>query len=115
MQPTFVEFDRRTRRLRKKHFKLAKGYTTKMNGNMIVEHRPRNKAASSIPFKGLLMMVAGLAFFKAVIIAHLGTTVYGERIAKLADGTWIEQGGAFVMQIEPVSMFVARFVAPFIG
>jgi hypothetical protein len=43
----------------------------------------------SIPVAGNVMLLAGLLFFKAFILAAAGPDLYDERVAKLGEGTFV--------------------------
>ena len=46
------------------------------------------------------------------LLAWLGPDTYGDRVADLAAGTPVEQAGAWVMQSDPASRFVADQIKP---
>lgn len=58
-------------------------------------------------FLGMLFV---LIAYKAYLFGVLGPTVYEERVARLAGGTAIEQMGAFVMQADPLTSWIAERV-----
>lgn len=47
-------------------------------------------------------------------MAHLGGTIYAQRVATLQDGTLIEQAGGFVMQPDQVTQAIAVQLRPFL-
>ncbi len=49
---------------------------------------------------------------KAFILAAAGPDLYDERVAKLGEGTFVEQGGARVMQVEPATEYFATVIDP---
>ena len=107
-----LHFNNRLRLLGRKHSKMANGYTTQMRNDGLIVVKPRRAARRGFPLKGLVMM--GLAFFafKALILASVGPDGYAERIAKLQDGTFVERGGAWIMQADPATRVLAEFVGP---
>jgi len=115
MTSTMKSFDKRVNRISRRHRKMAKGYVTRIQRNGLVSNRPRRSTGLRVSPVGVLMLIAGFFGFKGVLLAHLGTTTYNERIATLAEGTVIEQAGAWIMQIDPLMLFFARVFSPFIG
>lgn len=104
-------FARRVRRIDVKHARLERGYVGRVRGDGLIEFKPRRRMPA-IPWRGLLYLMLGFAFFKAVVIAHLGTVTYEERLARLAAGHVLEQAGAYIMQPDPLSATLAGYLAP---
>ncbi len=99
-------FDRRVRRLNRKHEAMSRGYTTKLRKDGLIVVQPQ-RAQVRLPLKFLFLVFVALILFKGFLMASLGTEAYGERVAGLAGGTTVEQVGAWVMQPEPATEFVA--------
>jgi hypothetical protein len=104
-------FGRRLKVIDQKNVALANGYTTQMRDDGLIVLKPRRRVVE-FPLKGLIVLVIGFFFFKAFILASIGPDTYGERIEILENGTLLEQGGAWVMQIDPISQTVANYVRP---
>lgn len=45
------------------------------------------------------------------MLMSLGEVTYADRLAYLQNGTLIEQGGAWVMQADPLTQAMVRFVS----
>ncbi|WP_170385090.1 hypothetical protein [Ruegeria atlantica] len=101
-----LEFDQRVHRLTKKHAKLSRGYRATMRKDGLVVMRPQ-RVRSAIPAKMLLIGLAGLFAFKTFLLSSLGASAYQYRVDSLAEGTAVEKAGAWVMQIDPLSEYVA--------
>ncbi|MCE8538641.1 hypothetical protein KBY27_14420 [Ruegeria pomeroyi] len=106
-----VDFDQRIRRLNKKHAALSRGYTARMRKDGLIELKPRRSGGRS-PFKALLMLCIAVLAFKAFLLASLGPDSYDARLSRLAEGTPVEQAGAWVMQADPASRFLAEQIGP---
>ena len=65
-----------------------------------------------LPVRPLLLFGVGFVLFKALLIAHLGDAAYAERVTALSTGSLPEQAGAFVMQIDVVSLWLALEIGP---
>jgi hypothetical protein len=112
MSDTQLQFQNRLRSLERKHYKTStRGYTTRMRPDGLIVVKPR-RAPSRISGKSVLMFVAAFLLFKGFLIANLGIVGYDERIARLNEGTPVEQAGAWVMQIEPASEWIATKIGP---
>ncbi|WP_170351716.1 MULTISPECIES: hypothetical protein [Ruegeria] len=101
-----LEFGQRVHRLNKKHAKLSRGYRATMRKDGLVVMKPQ-RVKSAVPAKLLLICLAGLFAFKTFLLTSLGASAYQYRVDSLAQGTSVEQAGAWVMQIDPVSEFLA--------
>ncbi|MBE0454960.1 hypothetical protein [Roseovarius autotrophicus] len=99
-------FTKRLRQIDLKRSRLERGYVGKVRDDGLIEFRPRRRLPS-VPLRGLIYLIFGFAFFKAVVLAHLGVVTYQERHALLAQGNPLEQAGAFVMQPDPLTGFLA--------
>ena len=106
-------FDERLNDIGRKHTAMARGYTTEIRSDGLIVVKPYvRRRGFSIPVAGIVMLLAGLLFFKAFILAAVGPELYDDRIAKLDEGTFVEQGGAWVMQIEPATEYFATVIGP---
>jgi len=114
MTNAYDGFDKRLRRIGRTRARMARGYTSKVSKDGLIVFRPGREKRSGFPLKGLLLLVFGFFCFKALIIAHLGETVFTQRVSTLATGSVIEQGGAFMMQADPVSLTLAQYVRPLV-
>lgn len=58
-------------------------------------------------FRPILVFLAVSLVLKAGLLMHIGETDYKERVARLAEGTQLEQAGAFVMQADPITVWLS--------
>lgn len=113
MSDSFQGFDARLKRIDRKHSKLAGGYSARVSKDGLIIFRPKRRQ-SGISLRGIVLVIAGFLCFKALILAHLGATVYDTRLASLNEGTVLEQAGGYVMQADPVTVYLAKQIRPFI-
>jgi len=106
MSDAFQGFDTRLKSIDRKRARLERGYVSKVSKDGLIVFRPKRRK-SGIPVRGIIYLVAGFIFFKAVVIAHLGPNLYEERLVQLSQGSTIEQVGAVAMQSDPLSMMLA--------
>lgn len=114
MDSAIRKFDKRQRALRAKHQKLAHGYRTKLNRNGTIEHKPIRR----VPFitaRGLLLAVVGFLVFKGFVLASLGDAEYADRIGLLSHGTVAEKAGAWMMGLDPATLWVASHLQPYLS
>ena len=111
MSEAFQGFDSRLKAIGRKRTRLAQGYVSKVGKDGLIIFRPKRRK-SGLPLRGLFYLALGFTFFKAVIIAHLGAPLYGDRLAQLAQGSILEQAGAVVMQTDPVSELLSTYIRP---
>ena len=102
-----LEFDQRITRLNKKHNKLSRGYRATMRSDGLVVMKPQ-RMRSAIPAKVLVLCLLCFFGFKALLLSHLGASAYETRVSSLGEGTAVEQAGAWIMQADPVTRFVAN-------
>lgn len=101
-----LEFDQRVHRLSKKHQKLSRGYRASMRKDGLVVMRPQ-RVRSGVPIRVLMLCLVGFFAFKAFLLSSLGPSGYQYRVDSLNAGTSVEQAGAWVMQIDPLSQFLS--------
>jgi|TARA_B110000908_G_scaffold170912_1_gene231931 hypothetical protein len=111
MVETKKHFIHRLNLLGRKHQAMSRGYTTQMRTDGLIVAKPRRRGLE-IPFKGIVLLLLGFVFFKAFMLAAIGPDLYGERVAILNSGTFVEQGGAWVMRADPMSKVIAGFMGP---
>jgi len=111
MSDAFQGFDTRLKSIDRNRARLERGYVSKVSKDGLIVFRPKRRK-SGFPVRGILYLVAGFVFFKAVIVAHLGAPLYEERLAQLSQGSTVEQVGAVVMQPDALSMMLAAKLRP---
>lgn len=111
---SFESFDARCKNLDRKKARMAAGYSAKVTNEGLIVFRPKRRG-TGFSVRGFAMLVVGFFVFKAIILAHLGSTVYDQRVASLNEGTVIEQAGAFVMQSDPVTLEIATHLHPLLN
>jgi hypothetical protein len=97
--------------IERKHASFSNGYTAKLRPDGLIVAAPR-RVQSRISGRSLIVFVAAVLAFKGFLIASLGVEAYGDRVAKLQNGSALEAGGAFVMQADPASLWIAEQLGP---
>lgn len=105
-----ANFDKRTRRVVKKHERMnRRGVRHTVGRDGLIVARPRRR--SLLPMRLILPIVLLGFAYKAYVYQELGTEGYEARVAALAEGNRVEQIGAVLMQPEPVTLFLAQKIA----
>ena len=113
MVETHAHFTKRLGKLGRKHEEMTHGYTTKVGKDGLITVVPKARRARGV--SGLkLLLLAAICFFgiKAFMLAVSGPDGYQDRLAKMQEGTVIEQAGAFVMGMDPLTERLAAFIGP---
>ncbi|TNF59472.1 MAG: hypothetical protein EP307_10375 [Rhodobacteraceae bacterium] len=113
MEPERAQFAKRLRRLARKHDAMSRGYETRIRPDGLLIVRPRRRS-SGISLKSVIIFLAAFILFKGLVLAEVGQGTYENRLVAMQSGTWVEQAGAVVMQIDPATRYVAGFLAPFL-
>ncbi|MEM6386224.1 MAG: hypothetical protein AAF718_08320 [Pseudomonadota bacterium] len=100
------EFDRRMRRITRRHTQLSRGYVTSVNDDGLVVAKPKRKFSRGT-LRGIAIVVVMLMLFKAVLFSQLGASAYGERINALNEGSFFEKAGAVFMSADPITVWLA--------
>lgn len=111
MVETHDHFVARLSNLGKKHARMTHGYVTKVGRDGLITVIPKRRRRS-FPFKLLMMFALGFLGLKAFMVASVGPVTYNERLAKLESGSVIEQAGAKVLAIDPVTEKLSTMTGP---
>jgi len=106
-----LQFDQRLRQLDRKYRAMSHGFTTRIRSDGLIVVQPE-RARFRVPIKPLLVFIIAVIAFKGFLIANLGPATYDDRVAKLRSGTIVEQAGAFIMQSDPASHYIAGQIGP---
>ncbi len=104
-------FDQRLNLLARKHQAMSRGYVTRMQSNGLIIAQPKRRA-THVPRRAVILFLLAFFCFKAFLVANLGPQTYDDRLARLQSGTYVEKAGAFVMQADPVTVYLAGQIGP---
>ena len=105
-----LSFEQRVRHLASKHRRMAHGIAHRMGRDGLITAHPRRRSPS-FPLRGLMVLLGAAFLFKAFLLSSLGASVYTERVALLSAGSIVEQGGAWVMQADPATVWIAEQIS----
>ena len=106
MSQSELSFEQRVRRLSRKHRLMADGVVHRVGDDGLISAYPRRRAPS-FPLRGVVILIAVAFLFKAFLLFSLGEITYGQRVALLENGSVFEQAGAWVMQADPATVWLA--------
>ena len=107
-------FDRRLRQLEGKRARKASGgHSLRMGPDGLVTMVPRRRKPR-FPLGAVLSVLAVAFAFKAVLLASMGTESYVAKLSDLASGSAAERAGAWVLQPDPLSLALAKPLAPYL-
>lgn len=109
-----VDFYGRVSRIKKAR---AKGYGFEAAGTLgrsyYTQHAPARSGISI--FKPALVVLFGAFGLKGAIHYQIGGSVYSERVSALKSGEGFDRLGGYLMQADPVTMFVSAKLQETIG
>lgn len=102
----YDEFDRRMRRITRRHTQLSRGYVTSVNEDGLVVAKPKRKMRRGT-LRGVAIVVLVLMVFKGFLHNQLGENAYLARVDALSAGSVFEQAGAVVMSADPITVWLS--------
>lgn len=104
-------FAQRLNLLARKHEAMSRGYVTRIQPDGLIVAHPRRRPPR-LPRPAIFVFLLAFFVFKAFLVASLGSQAYDDRLARLQAGTAMEKGGSFIMQADPLTMFLAKQIGP---
>jgi hypothetical protein len=108
--PQLQEFGKRLSRINRHHEKLAQGYVNVVSADGLMVSQPRRQQLK-FPWRILAVIAALFFVFKGLLMAGLGEEEFAARAFSLQAGTPVEQVGGWVMQPDPLTVWVANQVS----
>lgn len=105
-----LQFGQRLRRIEKAHKKLGRGAVVTMTEDGLLVAKPQPLSAG-VPLRGVFMALCVLLGFKAFLFSQLGEASYQDRIALLESGSTMERMGAYVMKVDPVTVWLSGLIS----
>ncbi|WP_407492256.1 hypothetical protein [Pseudooceanicola sp. MF1-13] len=119
MKDGFAHFDRRLERLDERKAALEAGHRTELDENGLMKLIPtgerRRQINRMIPLRAAMIIAGVLLSFKGFLLFKLGFGVYTAKVNAMAQGDTMDQVGAWIMQIEPVTLMVYNFLTFVVG
>ena len=106
----FDEFERRMRRINKRHSKLSHGFVTKVTDDGLVVAKPRKRRGYAV-FRAFYLFVLIMIIFKGFLHSSLGPIAYQENVDALKNGNIVEQFGGLAMTADPVTQWLSATIS----
>lgn len=106
-------FNQRVGRIHQKHRKMSRGFVELVERDGLLVPRSGRRQRRSFPLKGLILALVGFMVFKGLLYSQVGATTFGTRLDNLSSGSAIEKAGAWVMQADPVTIWIAEQITSF--
>lgn len=103
----YIGFNTRLKKIRRSHRRMSNGYVRMVERDGLLVPVAKSRLSLGFPYRGLMLLVAGILLFKAVLLASLGAGIYDQKLAGFADGSTMEKIGAWVMQADPATRWLA--------
>ncbi|MFW2541282.1 hypothetical protein ACN2XU_01475 [Primorskyibacter sp. 2E107] len=114
MDSTLQNFEKRQKALRRKHKRMAQGYVNKLDRESgLIVQKPDSKSGG-FAIRLLFLIVLAFMAFKIFLLAGLGEQKYLSHIQSLSTGSVVEQAGAWLMRIDPVTDRLAPILSPYL-
>lgn len=106
----FDEFERRMRRINRRHSKLSHGFVTQITDDGLVVAKPRKPRGYAV-LRGAYLLLLVMFIFKGFLHSNLGADAYRTQVESLRGGNTIEQVGAFSMTADPVTLWISGAIS----
>lgn len=110
MKDGFAHFDRRLERLDEQKAALDEGHRMTLDETGLMKLMPtgerRRQIGRAIPVRALMIMAAVLLTFKGFLLYQLGFGVYTTKLLSMQRGDSVDQIGAYLMQVDPITIWV---------
>lgn len=103
-------FDDRLRRIDRRNRTLSRGFVLSVGRDGLIIARPEN-SRFRFPWRAMLFLLVAVMGFKVLLHTYIGPEAYGERLARLSNGTVAEQMSAYVLHADPVTVWISNFVS----
>ncbi len=105
-----VPFDKRLKRIVRRHDRMARGVVKTVSADGLIVARPRIYTPR-FPLKGLVVLIVIGFLFKGFLLSYLGEAGYAERVGALSQGSVMEKAGAWVMQADPATVYLSNVIS----
>lgn len=106
-------FEARMGKINRRHQKLQRGYVMSVGHDGLIIAEPRERRMS-VPWRGILFILTGFLLVKGMMLAQVGAESYQARVDRLAAGNQVEKVGAYVLHADPITVWIADQVAPWL-
>ncbi len=102
-----VPFDKRLKRIVRRHDRMSRGVVKTVSADGLIVARPRIYTPR-FPLKGIVVLILIGFLFKGFLFSYLGEAGYADRVATLSNGSVMEKAGAWMMQADPATIYLGN-------
>ena len=110
MRDGYANFDRRLEQLEERKAALIDGHRVEVDNTGLMTMRPTGqhvrKVNRLLPLRAFMIMAATLLCFKAFLLYSIGFNTYTSKVVAMRQGDTTDQIGAYLMQIDPVTLWL---------
>jgi hypothetical protein len=105
------DFRKRIRQIDRRHNKMTRGYVHLVERDGLLVPKEKSFKSRGFPLRAIVLSLLGLFLFKGILVSQVGVFSYSTRLESLAEGGAIEKFGAWLMQVDPLTLSIAEFVS----
>ena len=103
----YARFNKRVYEIERRHRRLASGYVRLEERDGLLIPVDRKRPRRGLPLRGITLALSAFLVFKGFLHAYLGPVTYADRVALLESGSVVEQFGAWIMGLDPITIWIA--------
>ncbi len=103
------DFDKRLARIVRHHERLSHGAAPVLTAGGLIIARPVRRSMT-LPWRSFTIILLAIMAFKVYSYTSLGPEAYEARVAPYAEGSATERLGAWVMTLDPATIWLAEQV-----
>jgi len=103
----YARFNKRVHEIERRHNRLSSAYVRLEERNGLLIPVERKRLRRGLPLRGITLALSAFLVFKGFLLAYLGPVTYADRVALLESGNVVEQAGAWIMALDPISVWIA--------
>jgi hypothetical protein len=108
-------FDQRARKIRRNNRRVAGAAELHMGPDGLLTLKRSRRSVGTTLLKGAVFFAAVLFAAKTTMLVAVGPAAYGQALSALDGGNPFEQAGAFVMQADALTQFLAAKLSLLLG
>lgn len=104
----YARFNKRVHEIERRHDRLASGYVRlEERDGILIPVGARAPRRRGLPLRGISLVLGAFLVFKAFLYTYLGAGIYLDRVALLESGSIVEKAGAWIMAVDPITLWIA--------
>lgn len=104
----YARFNNRVRAIERRHKRLGSGYVRLEERDGLLVPVERVRVRRGLPLRGITLALSAFLAFKGFLLAYLGPVTYLDRVGILEGGSVVEKAGAWLMGVDPITLWIAE-------